>query len=147
MLKKIFPIAALAVLLTGCNATFTNLTPKQQVRNEDGLYPVEVAMDTRQGIQYYAFNLLEEIDMPGEWYLDRSTGILYLYPPSNLRQASVEIGMLAAPMITLDKVAYVRIEGLVLDLEQRGRSRGPPAVRGTVFSCQGYLQWIDWSRR
>lgn len=49
MLKKIFPIAALAVLLTGCNATFTNLTPKQQVRNEDGLYPVEVAMATRQG--------------------------------------------------------------------------------------------------
>jgi hypothetical protein len=49
MLKKLFPIALLAVLLTGCNATFTNLTPKQQVRNADGLYPVEVAMNTRQG--------------------------------------------------------------------------------------------------
>lgn len=49
MLKKLFPIALLAVLLTGCNATFTNLTPKQQVRNPDGLYPVEVAMNTRQG--------------------------------------------------------------------------------------------------
>lgn len=49
MLKKILPMVALAALLTGCNATFTNLTPKQQVRNEDGLYPVEVAMKTRQG--------------------------------------------------------------------------------------------------
>lgn len=49
MLKKILPIAVLAVLMTGCNATFTNLTPRQQVRNEDGLYPVEVAMNTRQG--------------------------------------------------------------------------------------------------
>ena len=49
MLKKILPLAALAVLLTGCNATFTNLTPRQQVRNPEGLYPVEVAMDTRQG--------------------------------------------------------------------------------------------------
>lgn len=49
MLKKILPIAVLALLFTGCNATFTNLTPKQQVRNEDGLYPVEVALNTRQG--------------------------------------------------------------------------------------------------
>jgi hypothetical protein len=49
MLKKILSLAVLAVLFTGCKATFTNLTPKQQVRNDDGLYPVEVAMDTRQG--------------------------------------------------------------------------------------------------
>ena len=47
MLKKILSLALLAVLFTGCKATFTNLTPKQQVRNDDGLYPVEVAMDTR----------------------------------------------------------------------------------------------------
>ncbi|MCU0771984.1 MAG: hypothetical protein MUE94_09505 [Verrucomicrobia bacterium] len=49
MLNKILPMALLAVLLTGCNATFTNLTPKQQVRNAEGLYPVEVSMNTRQG--------------------------------------------------------------------------------------------------
>ena len=49
MLKKILSVAALAVFLTGCKATFTNLTPRQQVRNPEGLYPVEVAMDTRQG--------------------------------------------------------------------------------------------------
>lgn len=49
MLKQILLLAALAVLLTGCNATFTNLTPLQQVRNPEGLYPVEVAMNTRQG--------------------------------------------------------------------------------------------------
>ena len=49
MLKKLFPVALLAVLLTGCNATFTNLTPLQQVRNEEGLYPVEVSMNTRNG--------------------------------------------------------------------------------------------------
>ena len=26
--------------------------------------------------RYYYFNILEEIDKPGEWYLDRKTGIL-----------------------------------------------------------------------
>ncbi len=31
---------------------------------------------------YYFYNVLEELDSEGEWYLDRSTGKLYIYPPS-----------------------------------------------------------------
>ncbi|MHC4557241.1 MAG: right-handed parallel beta-helix repeat-containing protein [Planctomycetota bacterium] len=73
-------------------------------------------MSTRQGIQYYAFNLLEEIDMPGEWYLERETGMLYLYPLSNPGKSTVEIGILPGPMITMDKVSHVRFEGLAFDL-------------------------------
>jgi len=76
-------------------------------------------MDTGQGIQYYAFNLLEEIDMPGEWCLERTTGMLYLYPPSDPSdpaKATLEIGMLSTPMVTMDGVSYVRLEGLAFDL-------------------------------
>jgi hypothetical protein len=73
-------------------------------------------MDNGQGIQYYAFNLLEELDQPGEWYLDRKAGVLYLYPPTDLAQATVEIGMLTTPMVTMEKVTDVRLEGLTFDL-------------------------------
>ncbi|MCU0789297.1 MAG: hypothetical protein MUC91_14140 [Verrucomicrobia bacterium] len=48
MLKNLFAAALAIALLTGCNATFTNLTPKQQVRSPDGLYPVEVSLNTRR---------------------------------------------------------------------------------------------------
>ena len=48
MLKKIFPLLFLPLLLAGCTATFTNLTPKTQVRNDNNLYPVEVALASRQ---------------------------------------------------------------------------------------------------
>jgi len=48
MLKNLSAAALAVVLLTGCNATFTNLTPKQQVRSPDGLYTVEVALSTRR---------------------------------------------------------------------------------------------------
>ncbi|MBD3175035.1 MAG: hypothetical protein GF320_07635 [Armatimonadia bacterium] len=78
-------------------------------------------MSDQQGIQYYAFNLLEEIDRPGEYYLDRDAGVLYLYPPGDLAEAEVEIGLFDQPMITMDGVSHVRIEGLTLDL---GRYRG-----------------------
>ncbi len=48
MLKNILLLSFLAAMLTGCTAKFTNLTPRQQVRNTDGLYPVEVAFNSRQ---------------------------------------------------------------------------------------------------
>jgi hypothetical protein len=48
MLKKILPVLLVPVLLTGCATQFTNLTPRQQPRNADNLYPVEVQFDTRQ---------------------------------------------------------------------------------------------------
>ena len=40
-------LALPALLITGCS-TFTNLTPLQQTRNENNLYPVEVAFNSPQ---------------------------------------------------------------------------------------------------
>ncbi len=37
----------------------------------------------RKGQYFYGFNLLSEIDQPGEWYLDRESGKLYVLPPNN----------------------------------------------------------------
>jgi len=48
MLKKVLPLLALPLVLAGCNATLTNLTPQQQVRNTNNLYLVEVALASRQ---------------------------------------------------------------------------------------------------
>ena len=49
MLKKSLAFAVLPLLLAGCATTdFTNLTPRQQVRNANNLYPVEVALSSRQ---------------------------------------------------------------------------------------------------
>lgn len=87
-------------------------------------------MNTEQGIIYYAFNLLEEIDRPGEWYLDRETGVLYLYPPTDLTRATVELSMLSRPMISATNLANVRFEGLVFDL-----ARGDGIVLNNSKDC------------
>jgi hypothetical protein len=47
MLKKILPVLPI-LLLTGCATTFTGLTPLQQPRNSNNLYPVEVAFNSSQ---------------------------------------------------------------------------------------------------
>ncbi len=48
MLKKFLPLLSV-LLLAGCTTpTFTRLTPGQQPRNPDNLYPVEAAFDSQQ---------------------------------------------------------------------------------------------------
>jgi hypothetical protein len=47
MWKKILPLLSV-LLLTGCATTFTGLTPLQQPRNANNLYPVEVAFNSQQ---------------------------------------------------------------------------------------------------
>lgn len=79
-------------------------------------YGQGAGMSTEQGIIYYVFNLLEEIDRPGEWYLDRQAGQLYLYPPTPVDQATVEIGMLSVPMISAARLRQVRFEGIQFDM-------------------------------
>lgn len=48
MSKRFLPFLFAPLLLAGCTSTFTNLTPVHQTRNANNLYPVEVAMASRQ---------------------------------------------------------------------------------------------------
>ena len=44
---------------------------------------------------FYALNLVHELDQPGEYYLDRTTGKLYLWPPlkTRMHDAVVQVSM------------------------------------------------------
>ena len=73
------------------------------------------------GQPYYAYNLLEEIDTPGEWYLDRESGKLYFYPPSDPAAATIEISMVNEPLLRMDGASYATLSGLTFEL---GRYHG-----------------------
>lgn len=68
----------------------------------------------RAGQRYYYYNILEEIDQPGEWYLDRSAGMLYLYPPSDVSQAKIVLSLLEEPLIKLQGASSIKLEKLEL---------------------------------
>ena len=69
----------------------------------------------RQGRPYYVFNLLEELDQPGEWYLDRQHGVLYLFPPVDLADATVELSVFSKPFVTMENVNHVVLRGLTFE--------------------------------
>jgi hypothetical protein len=64
---------------------------------------------------FFAENLLEEIDQPGEYFLDRTAGILFLLPPDGFGDGDICLSMLAAPLVRLANSSHVRFEGLTLD--------------------------------
>ncbi len=66
----------------------------------------------KTGQRFYAYNLLEELDEPGEWYLDRVQGILYLIPTEINPQATLHLSLMTEPFITIDSASHITIEGI-----------------------------------
>src|SRR5665648_49744 len=62
---------------------------------------------------WYAYNIPEEIDVPGEYYIDRKEGILYFYNPGKIEQ--LELSVLADPFIVIEKAEDINIQGITFD--------------------------------
>jgi hypothetical protein len=74
--------------------------------------------------KYRIFNLLEEIDQPGEFYLSNKTGKLYFYPYTPASQSdTILVSVLGSPLVSMDKASNIRFEGIVFE-----------AARGTGIS-------------
>ena len=67
----------------------------------------------RKGQYFYAFNLLSEIDQPGEWYLDRDTGKLYVLAPNGTPQHAM-VSLLPSAL-TLRGAKNITLQGLTLE--------------------------------
>lgn len=79
------------------------------------------------GKRYYALNILEELDEPGEWYLDRKTGVLYFWPPAPLNAGKAYVSILEGPIMFLENVSYVTLRGLTFEVT---RGTGMEVVGG-----------------
>ena len=73
------------------------------------------AYGTASGQHYYAYNLVEEITQPGEWYLDRNDGKLYFWPPSDIHQADLTVSTLNTNAIELQNASWIVLQDLVIE--------------------------------
>ena len=76
----------------------------------------------KDSLRYFGLNLFCEIDQPGEWYLNRSEGMLYWYPPEGIEPARAEVIMtvFSEPyMVEIRNCSYMTLKGLTF-LESRG---------------------------
>ena len=69
----------------------------------------------RIGQWFYAMNILAELDAPGEWYLDRETGILYFWPPTPIEDGRAVVSV-SDTLMSLTDVSHVALQGLILEV-------------------------------
>jgi parallel beta-helix repeat protein len=62
--------------------------------------------------RFFALNALEELDAPGEWYLDRPRKQLYFYPPGPATNATMVLATLTQPLLKVNGAKHLRFEGL-----------------------------------
>jgi parallel beta-helix repeat protein len=89
----------------------------------------------RKGQRFYAVNVLAELDSPGEWCLDRQTGILYLWPPDAAWKTGVDFAVLEGPLVSLKDASHVVLRDLIIE---GGRGTGVQVEGGEgnlVASC------------
>ncbi|MBN1417989.1 MAG: right-handed parallel beta-helix repeat-containing protein [Planctomycetes bacterium] len=79
----------------------------------------------RKGQRFYALNVLAELDSPGEWYIDRRTGILYFWPPAPVEEARAVVSVLPS-LFRIRDASWVTIRGVILE-----------ATRSTAVTIQG----------
>lgn len=70
--------------------------------------------------RFYDFNLLSEIDQPGEWHPDRDAGVLYFWPPSAVDQGQATVSVLDN-LVVLDKARHATLRGLIFEAS-RGKA-------------------------
>ena len=65
--------------------------------------------------RFFAVNLLEELDQPGEYFIDRDSGELFFWPPAPLRGVHAVLSTLTQPVIALRNASYVTLCGLTVE--------------------------------
>lgn len=92
-----------------------------------------------------AFNLIEEVDVPTEWYLDIETNILYYYPPEDFfdNDNIMEIVTLEEPVIKTISCKNLKFEGITF---QNSRSDFLAMTDGSKVTVDG-CSFINGKRR
>ena len=91
----------------------------------------------RKNQRFYFLNVLEELDQPGEWFLDRNTGVLYFWRPMTERfrrffsskpliPRETIISLLDQPLLRLTDVSHVTFRGITFE-----------ATRGNAIEIRG----------
>jgi hypothetical protein len=65
--------------------------------------------------RYYALNLIEELDSPGEYFIDAKTGLLYFWPPAPLASARVVLSTLKGPVVAIHDAHDVVFRGFTVE--------------------------------
>jgi len=92
----------------------------------------------QKGARFYFLNILEELDGPGEWYLDAKEEKLYFWPPGEVTETNLVVPMLSDYMVKITDTRFVRFENITF----AGARAGAVMIKGgdhnLIAGCRFY---------
>ncbi|MFN7920737.1 MAG: right-handed parallel beta-helix repeat-containing protein [Bryobacteraceae bacterium] len=88
----------------------------------------------RKDQRYYFLNVLEELDEPGEYWLDFEGAKIYFWPPTDIHKADVFVSKLDTPLVKIHDARKLTIEGFTLEA---GRGHAVTVEGGEAVALRG----------
>ena len=85
--------------------------------------------------RFYALHVFEELDRPGEYYLDRENNRLYFWAPGDVAKEPVRLTLCPKPLVRADGVSHLVVRDLTIE---NGRDLGvhlKDCRHGTIENC------------
>lgn len=90
-------------------------TPIESFNSESNLLTTKYQsfFGIKENAPYFFYNCLEELDTEGEWYLDRSNGLLCIYEPSNFKDSIINLSISIDTAISIT-ANYITLRNLTI---------------------------------
>ena len=88
----------------------------------------------KAGQRFRFVNVLEELDAPGEWHLDRETGVLCFYPPSDI-EAGTAVVSIADRVLSMKEASHVRFERIAFEASRGAAVRIEGGEGCGLYGC------------
>lgn len=90
---------------------------------------------TAAGTPWYASNLLEELDSPGEWFVDTENLKLYYYPPYGIKNQKLEMTYFTDTLFVFTDAKNVTIKDINFSKCYQALNFGGASENVTIESC------------
>ncbi len=85
-----------------------------------------------KGAPFYFYNVLAELDSENEYYIERDTGMMYIYKPENFESSEIMMSCTLENLLNATNISYITLKGF-----------GACATRSSGFAMNGHDFIID----
>eukprot|EP00055_Hartaetosiga_balthica_P013824 m.72705 g.72705 ORF g.72705 m.72705 type:complete len:778 (+) comp8394_c0_seq3:126-2459(+) len=102
----------------------------------------------KEKARWFGFNVLSELDIPGEYYIDRTSGILSFIPPIPMASVTELVVSVGKGAISLSQAQYINFQNATIMFSQKNgfvasQSSNISFIDGTVSCVGGHGIAID----
>lgn len=90
----------------------------------------------RAGQRFHFLNVLEELDQPGEWFLDAGSDRIFFWPPQPIAGREVLVSVLGEPLVRLQDTSHITVQGIEFEASRANGIEIRGGVSNRIVGCR-----------